>query len=502
MPRVKVPAMTTFDELNLSTELTRAIKELGFDTPSPIQAQALPVLLAEATDFIGLAATGTGKTAAFGIPLLEKVDTKNKRVQAVVLCPTRELAQHVSGQLGLLGKYKNIKVLAIYGGANYHDQMHGLRTGHQIVVGTPGRMIDHLERGTLDLGSVKTIVLDEADKMIDMGFKDELEMLLKAIPRDSSHIWLFSATMDKDVRRVADTYLQKPQFVQANRKEMLSTTVEQFFYPTRESDKPEILCKIIEAADDFYGLIFCQTKSLVTDLTNYLISRKYLVDSLHGDKSQHERERTMQAFRDKKVKILICTDVASRGLDVKDITHVINYSIPREMDVYVHRIGRTARSGKAGIAMSLVTPSHRGMIARIEHLTKTRIKEGRVPSRRDVGVKKVSKILAPFLAQKNFSRATELLNPEWKAAISEMSAEEVVGRFLAIMSPEVFDNQERGKPLQTPVMTDSRGNALPRGGRPERASDRHHDEKGGDRRLRHGGRRDPRRHDSHDKRRW
>ena len=482
-----VVAMLNFDELNLSPASSRAIKELGYEIPTTIQAQTLPVLLAEPTDFIGLAATGTGKTAAFGIPIVEQLDPSIKRVQALVLCPTRELALQVSGQLGLLGKYKNLKVLSIYGGAGYQDQMHGLRSGYQIVVGTPGRMIDHLKRGSLDLSKVKTIVLDEADKMIDMGFKDDLEMLLKAVPRESSNIWLFSATMDKDVRRVADAYLLDPKFVQANRKEMLSTTVEQFFYPTRESDKPEILCKIIEASDEFYGLIFCQTKSLVTDLTNYLGGRGFQVDSLHGDKSQFERERAMQAFRNKKIKLLICTDVASRGLDVKDITHVVNYSIPRELEVYIHRIGRTARSGKSGIAMSLVTPSHRGLVARIEQVTKTRMQEGRVPSRRDVGIKKVSKMLNPFLAQQNFSRAVELLSPEWKAAIAKMSTEEVVGRFLSALSPEVFQNQERGKPLQAPVMTDSRGNALPRGGRPEGKRDDRRD-------GRRNGRRDSRSH--------
>jgi ATP-dependent RNA helicase DeaD len=482
--------MNTFNELKLSEPVARAIKELGYETPSPIQAQALPILLGEPTDFIGQAATGTGKTAAFGIPLLEQIDPSKKSVQGLILCPTRELALQVCGQINLLGKYKNIKALPIYGGSNYSDQIYGLRSGSQVVVGTPGRIIDHLERGTLDLQNLKTVILDEADEMISMGFKEDLETILQAAPRESSQIWLFSATLDKEVRRVADTYLKNAKQVQVNRTEMLSATVEQYYYPSRESDKPEILCKLIEAAEDFYGVIFCQTKSLVMDLTQYLSGRGYKVDCLHGDKTQNDRERTMQAFRDRKVTMLVCTDVASRGLDVKDITHVINYSIPREMDVYVHRIGRTARSGKAGIAISLVTPSHRGLIGRIEQMTKSRMKEGKIPTRKDIGAKKVAKMLSQFQDQKTFARAIEHLGPEWKTAIETMTSEEIVGRFLTLLSPEIFENQERAKPLQAPVMTDSRGNALPAGGRPQErerrrsGGGRDHRGSGGERRPR------------------
>ncbi len=434
--------MKTFEELELSAPVARAIKELGYTEPSAIQAQALPILLGEPTDFIGQAATGTGKTAAFGIPLIEQIDAAKKSVQGLILCPTRELALQVCGQINLLGKFKNIKALPIYGGANYSDQIWGLRNGAQIVVGTPGRLIDHLERGTLDLQNLKTLVLDEADEMISMGFKEDLESILSAAPRETSQIWLFSATLSKEVRRVADTYLRNPKQAAVNRTEMLSSTVEQLYYPTRESDKPEILCKLIEAAEDFYGVIFCQTKALVMDLSQYLSGRGYKVDCLHGDKTQAERERTMQAFRDRKVKMLICTDVAARGLDVKDLTHVINYSIPRELDVYVHRIGRTARSGKAGIAMSLVTPSHRGLIGRIEAMTKSRMKEGKIPTRKDIGAKKVAKMFAKFQEQKYYGRAAEHLDSNWTLALANMKADEIVGRFLSILMPELFENQD------------------------------------------------------------
>jgi ATP-dependent RNA helicase DeaD len=416
----------------------RAIQELGYEKPSPIQAEALPHLLEGPTDFLGLAATGTGKTAAFAIPLLQKVDPSVDGVQALVLCPTRELAIQVAGQIDLLGKYLGIRALPVYGGAGYGDQIKGLKRGTAVVVGTPGRVIDHIEKGTLVLDEVSTLILDEADEMISMGFKEDIEAVLEKIPCEKSNIWLFSATMSGDVRHVADEYLTDPAFVQINRKEMLPDTIEQLYFRTHESDKPEVLCKLMDAAVDFYGLIFCQTKSLVVDLTQYLRSRGYLVDCLHGDMEQDARERTMKGFRDRKVRVLVCTDVASRGLDVKDITHVVNYSIPRELDNYVHRIGRTARSGKTGVAMSLVTPSHRGLIARIERMTKSRMTEGRIPSRREIGARKVESALPKFVEQTWYTRALEVMSDEWKQALSAMSSEEVAARFLATMYPEVF----------------------------------------------------------------
>jgi ATP-dependent RNA helicase DeaD len=434
----------------------RAITELGYEKPSPIQAEALPILLGGRTDFLGLAATGTGKTAAFAIPLLERIDPSKRAVQALILCPTRELAVQVAGQIDILGKYLGIRALPIYGGAGYGDQIAGLRRGIPVVVGTPGRLVDHIEKGTLSLSNIDVLVLDEADEMISMGFKDDLETILEAARsgreeagEESNNIWLFSATMSNEVRKVADEYLNEPEKVQINRTEMLSGTVEQLYYATHESDKPEVLCKLIEAADDFYGLVFCQTKSLVTDLTRYLAEKGYKVDCLHGDMDQRAREKTMQSFRDRKVALLICTDVASRGLDVKDITHVINYSIPRELDNYVHRIGRTGRSGKTGIAMSLVTPSHRVLVGRIEKMTKSKIKEGKIPTRREVAAKKVANVLSKFQDLKVFDRAMEIMGDTWREAIAEMSNEEITARFLVLSFPELFLDREPSQ-AQTP----------------------------------------------------
>jgi ATP-dependent RNA helicase DeaD len=387
--------------------------------------------------------------------MLEKIDADAKNVQAVVLCPTRELAIQVSGQLNLLGKHMLIKAIPIYGGASYGDQIRGLKNGAQIVVGTPGRMIDHLEKGTLKLENVRTVVLDEADEMISMGFKEDLETILQKIDKEQCNTWLFSATMSASVRKVSNDYLVDPAKVEINRTEVLPSTVEQIYFMTKESNKPEVLCKLIDAAEDFYGMIFCQTKVLVTELTQYLQDRGYRVDCLHGDKSQDARERTMRSFRERKIKVLICTDVASRGVDVKDISHVVNYSLPRELDNYVHRIGRTARSGKTGIAFSLVTPSHRQLVSRIEHRTKSRMTEGKIPNRKDIGGKKIGQYFATFQEKTGFEKAVQLLDDQWKTALASMTTEEVAGRFLSILVPDVFQVDTEAPRMTRPPREDN-----------------------------------------------
>ena len=443
--------MQTFDDLKLSRPVAKAIAEMGYTEPSPIQAQALPILLSEEeTDFIGLAATGTGKTAAFSIPLLERINPTHRGVQAIILCPTRELCLQVAGQVDLLGKYLGVRALPIYGGAGYGDQLFGLKQGVPVVVGTPGRVIDHLERGTLKLGDVRTVVLDEADEMISMGFREAMETILEQVPREQSKTWLFSATMSASVRKIANQFLTDPKQVQVNRTEVLAEGIEQYYYLTMEKNKPEVLCKLIDGAEAFFGVVFCQTKSLVVDLTKYLSERGYRVDNLHGDKSQAAREVTMREFRERKLSILICTDVAARGLDVKDITHVINYSLPRELDTYVHRIGRTARSGKAGLALSLVTPSHRYLLRKIEQITKSQIHEGEIPTRKAIGLKKVTKALDKVMEAKGFPRAIELMDEQWRTALAGMTNEEIAGRFLSMMFPDIFAEERRAPLARTP----------------------------------------------------
>lgn len=459
--------MKTFKDFSLSEPVSKALSELGFDTPTPIQAQALPILLKETTDFLGLAATGTGKTGAFGIPLIERLHPTKKGIQALILCPTRELALQISGQIDLLGKYRGIKALPIYGGTGYGDQIYGLKRGAQIIVGTPGRIIDHMEKGTLNLDHLDTLILDEADEMISMGFKDDLELILSSTPKEKKMTWLFSATMSPEVRRVADTYLKNPKQVQVNRTEMLPTTVEQIYYFTQESLKPEVLCKLIDHAEDFYGIIFCQTKALVTELNQLLTSRGYRSDCLHGDMDQTSRDRTMRGFRERKFSVLVATDVACRGLDVKDITHVINYSLPRELDNYVHRIGRTGRSGKSGFAMSLVTSSHKGLIGRIEKMTRTKMREGNIPTRKEIGIKLVGKLLEKFESEKASARATALLNEEWKTKLATLTPEEVASRFIAMMHPDLFIEKAKAQKPSPQVISIPGHTGAPKGAAPK-----------------------------------
>ncbi|MBX9767785.1 MAG: DEAD/DEAH box helicase, partial [Bdellovibrionales bacterium] len=345
-------------------------------------------------------------------------------------------------------------------------QIKSLRSGAQIVVATPGRLIDHLDRGTIQLNGVHTVVLDEADEMISMGFKEDLESILEKMTEIPHQTWLFSATMSKEVRRVADQFLNDPKTVQVNRTEMLSGTVKQIYYMTREMDKPDVLCKLIDMNDDFYGLIFCQTKLLVTDLTNLLQNRGYKVDCLHGDKPQAERDRILKRFKAKEMTILVCTDVAARGLDVKELTHVINYSIPRELDSYVHRIGRTGRSGKSGTAMSLVTNSHMQLIGRIERLTKTPIERGQIPTRKDVAQKKLDRAIQEVMGVTDFEPVKKMIEAQGLEQFEGVTTTDLLARILTLKHPELFkklDEREREPQEARPYRPQSRLSAYGEG---------------------------------------
>lgn len=473
--------MKTFADFNLSNPLASAVAEMGFTAPTPIQEKTLEALLEGPTDLLGLAATGTGKTAAFGIPLLERVDAAARATQALILCPTRELTQQVTQQISLLGRNKGVHAFAIYGGSGYGEQIRAIQQGAHIVVATPGRLIDHLRKGTLSLAQVHTVVLDEADEMLSMGFKEDLEFLLSQVPKGSCNTWLFTATMSADLRRVADRYMRNPKVAQANQTEMLSQTVQQVYYTIREKNKPKGLCKLLDMADDFYGLIFCQTKALVSDLTDYLRQRGYPVECMHGDKTQGERERILKQFRDRTIRVMVCSDVAARGLDVKDLTHVINYTLPKDFDSYVHRIGRTARSGASGIAINLVSPAQMHLVGRIEALTKTKMQQAILPARRGISAKKVAQILPQFSAAEHTQKAAELLDDAWKTALESMTKEEIAARFLSLGYPGLFvaedDEEAVGLGFREREPRGERG-----GFRPERGGPRPPRERGGFRR--------------------
>lgn len=373
--------MSAFEEFGLHRRVIQAIHDMGFEEPSPIQLACIPTVM-EGVDVIGQAQTGTGKTAAFGIPLVEKV-TSDSHVQAIVLTPTRELAIQVAGEVRKIAKYKRVKSVPIYGGQSIGHQIRALKQGVHIVIGTPGRVLDHIRRGTLQLSQVRTVVLDEADEMLDMGFIDDIEAILRETPSERQTL-LFSATFPNEVKRLSGRYMTEPRHVTVNRGEMTVPRIDQICYKVLDRNKLESLCRIVDSEEIQLGIIFCRTKRGVDDLVEALQSRGYMADGLHGDLSQAQRDRVMRRFRRNEIELLVATDVAARGLDVDDVTHVVNYDIPQDPESYVHRIGRTGRAGKHGLAITLVTPREFKLLKQIERETKVSMDLREVPSLEDV----------------------------------------------------------------------------------------------------------------------
>lgn len=372
-----------FEELNLSKEVQRAITDMGFEEATPIQSQAIPAVLS-GRDIIGQAQTGTGKTASFGIPIIETIDDHLKKVQAIVLCPTRELAIQVSEEIGELLKYKkNIKIVPIYGGQSIDRQIRSIQSGVQIVIGTPGRVIDHINRGTLKLNEIKMVVLDEADEMLDMGFRDDIEEILKTVPKERQTV-MFSATMPKQILDLSKKYLTNPEHIKVVHKEITVPNVNQYYIELKPSMKLEALTRLIDIHNPKLSLIFSNRKKNVDDLVSHLQARGYSAEGLHGDMKQMMRDRVMGKFRNGKIEILVATDVAARGIDVDDIDAVFNYDMPQDDEYYVHRIGRTARAGRAGQAFTFVVGKEFRAIKEIERYTKTKIVSMQIPSMKDV----------------------------------------------------------------------------------------------------------------------
>ena len=383
---------TLFSELDLSPELEKAIKKLGFEQASPIQAAAIPCLL-NGRDVVGQSQTGSGKTAAFGIPAIERTEAKLKAVQVLVLCPTRELAVQVSEEMHKLAYYKRgIICLPIYGGQSYERQYAGLRQGAQIVIGTPGRVMDHMRRGSLKLDQLHTIILDEADVMLDMGFREDIEMVLSDLPSERQTVF-FSATMPRPIRSLIERFANEPESVQIEKESMTVPTVEQSVFEVQRRFKVELLTRLIDIHDLKLGIIFCNTKAMVDDLVEHLVAQGYQADRLHGDMSQQQRDRVMNRFRKSGLEFLVATDVAARGIDVNNVEVVFNYDIPYDAEDYVHRIGRTGRAGKSGIAISFVSGREVFKIRNIERFTRTSIRRGRIPTLQDVDEARNSHVL-------------------------------------------------------------------------------------------------------------
>ncbi|MCC7551535.1 MAG: DEAD/DEAH box helicase [Methanobacterium sp.] len=371
-----------FEDLTLSREMKRAIADMGFEEATPIQSLALPPIL-DGRDVIGQAQTGTGKTAAFGIPVLEKLDPSNRNVQAVILCPTRELAIQVAEELKKLSKYKNTTVLPVYGGQPIERQIKALKRGVQIIIGTPGRVMDHIHRRTLRMDQVKMIILDEADEMLDMGFRDDIEFVLEHIP-DQRQMLLFSATMSPIILGLTRKYQNNPEMLKVAHQEITVPEIQQIYFEVKEKMKLDLLTRLIDIHNLKLALVFCNTKRRVDRLVSHLQTRGYFADGLHGDMSQNQRDRVMAKFRKGQIEILVATDVAARGIDVDDVEAVFNYDVPNNEEYYVHRIGRTGRAGKRGQAFTFVSGKEIYKLRDIQRYTRVRIEQHQIPSPREV----------------------------------------------------------------------------------------------------------------------
>lgn len=372
-----------FEDMNISNEICRAVLDMGFEEATPIQSQAIPVIL-EGKDIIGQSQTGTGKTAAFGIPLLERINPEDRRLQALILCPTRELAIQVSEEFRKLLKYKdNIRVLPIYGGQPIDRQIAALRKGTQVVIGTPGRVMDHMRRRTIKAETVQIMVLDEADEMLDMGFREDIETILVKIPEEHQTL-LFSATLSPEILDITKRFQKNPEFIKIVRKELTVPNIEQYYFDVKEKTKLDALCRIIDVYDPKLAMVFCNTKKRVDDLVEMLQGRGYFAEGLHGDLKQAQRDKVMQKFRNGTIEILVATDVAARGIDVDDIDVVFNYDVPQDEEYYVHRIGRTGRAGKAGKAFTFCVGKEIYKLRDIMRYTKTKIQQQKLPTLSDV----------------------------------------------------------------------------------------------------------------------
>lgn len=398
-----------FEDMNLSKEICQAVWDMGFEEATPIQSQAISVIMA-GKDVIGQSQTGTGKTAAFGIPCLERVDPEDRRLQALILCPTRELAIQVSEEFRKLLKYKdNIRVLPIYGGQPIDRQIAALKKGAQVVIGTPGRVMDHMRRRTIKAETVQMMILDEADEMLDMGFREDIETILVKIPEEHQTL-LFSATLSPEILDITKRFQKDPEFIKIVRKELTVPNIEQYYFDVKEKTKPDALARIIDVYDPKLSIVFCNTKKRVDDLVEVLQGRGYFAEGLHGDLKQPQRDKVMQKFRNGTIEILVATDVAARGIDVDDVDIVFNYDVPQDEEYYVHRIGRTGRAGKAGKAFTFCVGKEIYKLRDIMRYTKTKIAQQKLPTLSDVEEMKTNLFLEKIKGIIEEGHLTKYLN--------------------------------------------------------------------------------------------
>lgn len=434
--------MQLFEKLGLQKPLIEAIADLGFEAPTPVQEKVIPILLEETSDVVALSQTGTGKTAAFGLPLLSLLDFNVPATQALILCPTRELCMQITRDLEAFAKHlKKVNITAVYGGASIVNQIQSLKKGSQIVVGTPGRMLDLIKRKKVHLENIEYLVLDEADEMLNMGFKEDLDAILSQTP-ENKNTWLFSATMPNEVLRISRQYMQNPIEMTMGQKNQGNENIEHVYYPVRPRDRYAALKRLADFHPNMFGIVFCRTRRETQEIADRLIKDGYSADALHGDLSQSQRDHVMNRYRAHVIQLLIATDVAARGIDVDDITHVINYSLPDELENYTHRSGRTARAGKKGVSVVLAGPSDLRRIKMIEKRVKKKFSKGALPSAEQVREKQL------FRAVKNIQEAVpdeerfSQVLPQVHSQLAYLSREELINRILTMecsRMPQVHD---------------------------------------------------------------
>ena len=427
-----------FAALGLSEKTIKALAKKGFEEPSPIQALTIPVLLKGEKDVVGQAQTGTGKTAAFGLPILEMINKSNGNVRAIVLAPTRELAIQVAEEINSFANGRKLKIVPVYGGQSIELQIRQLKKGVDIVVGTPGRVQDLIDRKILKLDKLEYFILDEADEMLNMGFVEDIEKILESTNKDKRMLF-FSATMPKEILKIAENHMRKDyEIIKVEAKELTTNLTDQIYFEVKQKDKFEALCRIIDLEPEFYGIVFCRTKNDVNELAGKLNDRGYDAGELHGDITQNHREVTLNRFKARKLSILVATDVAARGIDVNDLTHVVNYAIPQEAESYVHRIGRTGRAGKEGTAITFMTPSEYKKLLQIKRITKTDIRKEKLPEIKDVILSRKHRIIeniTNILQEGNLNGFLDMA----KDLLKEGNPEEIVASLLKSAYEDVLD---------------------------------------------------------------
>jgi ATP-dependent RNA helicase DeaD len=422
----------TFDKLGLNPDLLKAIAALGFEQPTPIQKKAICAILDGRTDLVGMAQTGTGKTAAFGLPLLQLIDFKRAEPQALIICPTRELCLQITGDLTQYARYvQKANIVSVYGGAGIVEQMRQLKRGAHIIVATPGRLLDLIRRKAASMRHIRYAVLDEADEMLSMGFQEDIDDILKQIP-ENRHVWLFSATMPPGAARIAGTYMHHPVEISIGRRNVGAKNIEHTFYVIKEKDRYAALKRLIDHEPEIYGLIFCRTRQETRTVAEKLMKEGYNAEALHGDLSQEQRNCVMRKFRDRTLQILVATDVAARGLDVDDITHVIHYNLPDDAERYTHRSGRTARAGKSGASMLLVNTREARRISDLEHKSGVKFNRGQVPQGRDICEKQLYAMVAKMKnVDVNHKEIAPYLPPVYRV-LGDLGKEELIQRFVSV----------------------------------------------------------------------